>query len=101
MNIASTNGKQLSMVQKDEIQAILMQITLETQIDDEEKNLNPLDLFRSGHATKSIILCFAWMTTCISYYALTLNSTQLSGDIVLNFALNGVIGKIHMDTPIF
>ena len=81
------------MVQKDEIQAILMQITLETQSDDEEKNLNPLDLFRSGHATKSIILCFAWMTACISFYALTLNSTQLNGDIVLNFALLGVIGN--------
>ena len=89
------------MVQKDEIQAILMQITLETQTDDEERNLNPLDLFRSGHATKSIILCFAWMTACISFYALTLNSTQLNGDIVLNFALNGVIGKIHIDKPIF
>ena len=30
------------MVQKDEIQAILMQITLASQTDDEEKNLNPL-----------------------------------------------------------
>ena len=82
------------MVQTDEIQAILMQITVETDLDEEEKNLNPLDLFRSGHATKSIILCFAWMTACIGFYALTLNTTQLSGDIVMNFALNGVIGNL-------
>ena len=81
------------MVQTDEIQAILMQIAVETDLDEEEKNLNPLDLFRSGHATKSIILCFAWMTACIGFYALTLNTTQLSGDIVMNFALNGVIGN--------
>ena len=81
------------MVQTDEIQAILMQIAVETDLDEEEKNLNPLDLFRSGHAKKSIILCFAWMTACIGFYALTLNTTQLSGDIVMNFALNGVIGN--------
>ncbi len=87
MNIAETNGQKLRQVDKDEIKAILMQITLS----DEEKNLNPLDLFRSGHAYKSNILCFAWMTACISFYALTLNSTQLSGDIVLNFTLNGAI----------
>lgn len=91
MKIAHTNGKKLTLVEKDEIKAILMQIAIETSTADTEKNLNPLDLFRSGHANKSVILCFAWMTTCISYYALTLNSTQLSGDIVLNFALNGVI----------
>ena len=60
MKIAETNGKKLSMVEKDEVKAILMQITLETQGSDSEKNLNPLDLFRSGHATKSVILCFAW-----------------------------------------
>ena len=53
-------------------------------------NLSPLDLFRAGHAAKSSILCFAWMTACISYYALTLNSTQLTGHIVINFALIGV-----------
>ena len=87
------------MVQTDEIQAILMQIAVETDLDEEEKNLNPLDLFRSGHATKSIILCFAWMTACIGFYALTLNTTQLSGDIVMNFALNGVIGnpELHIE----
>ena len=88
------------MVQTDEIQAILMQIAVETDLDEEEKNLNPLDLFRSGHAKKSIILCFAWMTACIGFYALTLNTTQLSGDIVMNFALNGVIGNYVHDPKI-
>lgn len=91
MKVAQTNGKNLTMIEKDETKAILMQIAIETQTREGEKNLNPLDLFRSGHASKSVILCFAWMTTCISYYALTLNTTQLSGDIVLNFALNGLI----------
>ena len=87
MDIAKTNGKKLSTVDKDEVRAILLQVTIETHTVDGEKNLNSLDLFRSGHAKKSIILCFAWMTACISFYALTLNATQLSGHIVLNFTL--------------
>ena len=82
MDMAKTNGKKLSVVDKDEVRAILLQIAIETQTIEGEKNLNSLDLFRSGHAKKSIILCFAWMTACISYYALTLNSTQLSGHII-------------------
>ena len=91
MDIAKTNGKKLSVVDKDEVRAILLQVTIETQTVEGEKNLNSLDLFRSGHAKKSIILCFAWMTACISYYALTLNSTQLSGHIIANFAFNGLV----------
>ena len=48
-----------------------------------DKHLNRLESFKNS--------LYFRMTACISYYALTLNSTQLSGDIVLNFTLNGVI----------
>ena len=80
------------MTEKDEIRAILMQINIDniTAGASSSVNLSPLDLFRAGHATKSGILCFAWMTACISYYALTLNSTQLNGHIIINFALIGI-----------
>ena len=44
-------------------------------------------MFRHGQLTKSLILSFAWIMTCISFYALSLNSSDLSGDIVLNFFL--------------
>ena len=45
------------------------------------------DMFRNGHAIKSLILCLAWITSCISFYALSLNTSDLSGDIMLNFFL--------------
>ena len=42
-------------------------------------------MFRKGHLVKSLILFLAWITACISFYALGLNSSDLSGDIMLNF----------------
>ena len=43
MDIAKTNGKKLSIVDKDEVRAILLQVTIETQTVAEERNLNSLD----------------------------------------------------------
>ena len=52
-----------------------------------------IDLFLpSGHLTKTLILIFGWITSCISFYALGLNSTDLSGDIMLNFFLTRTSG---------
>lgn len=84
------------MIDADEIRAVLLSI--EGQTSQKEHKLSLLDLFRSGHTSKYLILCFAWTTACISYYALTLNSTQLSGNIIFNFALNGVI---ELPVPFF
>ena len=53
-----------------------------------EDHLKPWDMFRKGHAVKSLILCLGWITSCVSFYALTLNATDLSGHIVLNFTLS-------------
>ena len=57
-----------------------------------EDRLTPIDMFRGGHAVKTLILIFAWITSCISFYALGLNSTDLSGDIMLNFFLTRTSG---------
>jgi hypothetical protein len=91
MDMAKGNGKTLTTYDTDEIRAILETIAYESIWIETERNLTPLDLFRSGHATKSIVLCIAWMTSCIAYYALTLNATQLSGHIVWNFTLGALI----------
>ena len=89
--MAKKNGKNLTMTEMDEIRAILLQINMDSQISNSSSvNLSPLDLFRAGHAARSSILCFGWMTACIGFYALTLNSTQLNGHIVINFALLGI-----------
>ena len=90
-DMAKKNGKILTMTEMDEIRAILLQINMDSQMSNSSSvNLSPLDLFRSGHAARSSILCFGWMTACIGFYALTLNSTQLNGHIVINFALLGI-----------
>ena len=44
-------------------------------------------MFRHGQLIKSLILCLAWSVTCISFYALSLHSSDLSGDAILNFFL--------------
>ena len=44
-------------------------------------------MFRRDHLIKTMILIFAWITSCISFYALGLNSTDLSGNIFQNFFL--------------
>ena len=42
-------------------------------------------MFLEGQAIKSLILIFAWITVCISYYALSLNSADLEGNIFETF----------------
>ena len=52
-----------------------------------EDQLRPWDMFSKGHRIKSCILILAWITACISFFALSLNTTDLSGDIFENFFL--------------
>ena len=42
-------------------------------------------MFLGGQAIKSLILILAWITVCISYYALSLNSADLEGNIFETF----------------
>ena len=53
-----------------------------------ENTSNPLEFFRHGQLKKTIILSLAWICVCVSYYALSLNSSDLSGDIYINFFLS-------------
>jgi hypothetical protein len=34
-----------------------------------------------------MVMLFAWIMACLGYYGLTLNSTKLAGDPILNFFL--------------
>ena len=53
--------------------------------DNPQKKLYPWHMFLEGQAIKSLILIFAWITVCISYYALSLNSADLEGNIFETF----------------
>ena len=57
------------------------------QDDNPQKKLYPWHMFSGGQATKSVILIFAWITSCISFYALSLNSADLKGNIFENFII--------------
>ena len=55
------------------------------QNDNPQKKLYPWHMFTGGKATKTLILIFAWITSCISFYALSLNSADLKGNIFESF----------------
>ena len=65
---------------------IVQELSLKVNAERED-HLNPLDMFRREHIIKTMILLLCWNTTVISFYALTLNSTKLHGDSVLNFLI--------------
>ena len=48
-------------------------------------------MFRSEHIAKTLVLAFSWTTTVVTFYALTLNATTLSGDVLLNVILSRAI----------
>merc|ERR1719445_436289 len=90
LRIARINGKILSKDDKAKIASMVKEIANESKFT--EDRLTPIDMFRRGHLTKTLILIFAWITSCISFYALGLNSTDLSGNIMLNFFLTRTSG---------
>lgn len=69
------------------MRAILQKISEESSLKKGETSLTPLDMFRRGHATKTLILMLTWASAIVAYYALTLNVGDLAGDIFVNYCL--------------
>jgi len=90
LKIAKVNGKQLTNEDKIKITAMVKEIANDSH--QTEDRLTPLAMFGRGHLIKTLILIFAWITSCISFYALGLNSTDLSGNIFQNFFLTRTSG---------
>ena len=99
LNVAKWNGKQLSDSDQEEIQSILNQVDKVSK-QSTEKNLNLIDMFKKSNLSKTLIISFSWITTCLGSYTLFLNSTRLHGDLFLNFLLSaiadfpGIIGLV-------
>ena len=85
LKIAKMNGKKLSSDDQSQMEDMIKKIATESH--KTEDRLTPLDMFRRGQCVKTLILVSAWITACISFYALSLNTTDLNGDIILNFVL--------------
>jgi len=88
LKMAKTNGKILSL--DDEIKIRNLVSNIDEESHKTEDKLTPLDMFKHGQLKKSLILCLAWIVTSISYYVLGLNSSDLSGDIIMNFFLASI-----------
>ena len=92
-NMAQTNSKSINEDAKREIEGIFQDIA------NEEKGatkLTPLDLFKHGEWKKTLKLSCTWIGLCISYYALSLNSSDLHGDIYVNYALSRLTTLVSM-----
>nr|KAG5711009.1 hypothetical protein BaRGS_013743 [Batillaria attramentaria] len=73
-----------------------------TKLVGEEKTLGFRHVFRSRELVARMLIYFfdLWVITVV-YYGLTLNITNLSGDLFINFALNIVLETVGYMTPIF
>ena len=89
-NMAKINGKELDKEDLGKVREMVNLIAEESH--QTEDKLTPLDMFKKGHCVQSCILVLAWITACISFYALSLNSSDLAGDIMLNFFLSRTSG---------
>ena len=81
--IGKTNGRTLSNNDEVKVKKMLAEIANESTLE----TLTPLDVFKHGQIQKTLILYLAWIITCISFYAIGLNSSMLSGNILVNFFL--------------
>lgn len=89
LDMAKTNQREINENDKKEIQAIINEIATESKAT--ENQLSPLDIFKHGQMKKVVVLGLAWICVCVSYYALSLNSSKLSGDIYINFFLSRTV----------
>ena len=99
LDMAKTNQREINENDKKEIQEIINEIAMESKAT--ENQLSPLDIFRHGQMKKVFVLGLAWICVCISYYALSLNSSSLSGDIYVNFFLSRTVVLLIIPTILF
>ena len=92
LKMAKINGRKLDDNDKLNMRSLVKALAEESH--QTEDKLRPWDMFRKGHFVKSCILIFGWITSCISFYALSLNSTSLSGDIFENYFLARTSGFV-------
>ena len=87
-------GRTISSDDENKIRKFLSELANEAS--GVEEKFYPWDMFRHGQFIKSTILSLAWITVCISFYALGLNSADLDGDIIYNFFLLRMVDIISL-----
>jgi len=74
--MAKTNGRHLSESDIAKIRQIILSVETNSKND---KDLNPIHMFRGKLLYKTLIMAMGWITVCIGFYALTLNATKVRG----------------------
>ena len=88
--MAKTNGKSLTSDDEAKMRKMVADLAIDSH--GTEDKLTILDMFKHGQAMKTLILCLAWIMTCISFYAIGLNSSDLAGNIIVNYMLSRTAG---------
>ncbi|XP_061190472.1 organic cation transporter protein-like [Saccostrea echinata] len=66
--------------------------TVRLDSDRKKENLSVLDIFRHKKILLiSMIVCVVWFVNSMTYYGIFLTSGTMSGDVYLNFFLNGIV----------
>ena len=84
--MARTNGRTISSAQRTEIRTILQRLSAESETI-KEANPGVSDLFLPCYRRRTFILVTCWVSSIVTYYALTLNVGKLSGDIFSNYSI--------------
>jgi len=90
LQMAKTNGKSLTSDDEAKMRKMVADLAIDSHAT--EDKLTILDMFKHGQAMKTLILCLAWIMTCISFYAIGLNSSDLAGNIIVNYMLSRTAG---------
>ena len=88
--MAKGNGKSLTSEDESKMRKLVAEMAIVSHAT--EDKLTVLDMFKHGQVVKTLILCFAWIGSCISYYAIGLNSSDLNGNIIVNYMLSRTAG---------
>ncbi|XP_040567850.1 organic cation transporter-like protein [Lepeophtheirus salmonis] len=88
---AKENGKTLTEFEEKKIKDILHKIYVEAKSSTNKGKHSFMDLFRNKELRISLVLIANWITVCFGAYTLSLNITNLYGNIFLNFVITGVV----------
>ena len=89
ITMAKVNRRNLTDQDKDRIEKMIKEIASESHMT--EDSLSFLDMFRHGNLLKTLNLFFAWTMACVSFYAISFASADLSGNIILNYLLSKLV----------
>lgn len=89
-HVGKINKKALSEEDLDEMDHILETMAARAKTNDESK-LGPWNMFAKKYLFQTLILFGIWMTSVLSYYALTLNVDGLAGDMFMNYVISMLV----------